>query len=88
MEQIKDTATITAYDVQRFKRSKVNGSVSPNGVKYEVKITEYIETPCENCAFAINGKMGNNCPRLISQSNPVCFANNRPDNESVYFRKI
>ena len=79
---------LTDKQIIRLSRYSVNSYVLSNGKKYRVCKTEFTETPCEKCRFCENGKMGNNCPRLPEHKNPICFAKNRPDKESVYFGKI
>lgn len=84
---INNEAPLTEKQIARLAIYSVSKYVLSNGKKYRVCKTEYSETPCEKCRFSDKGKMGTNCPRLPEQKNPVCFATNRPDKESVYFGK-
>ena len=79
---------LTPKQVVQFQKGKVGNYIMISRERFKIHLSKYSETPCEKCHFTDNGKMGANCPKLSNQSNPVCFARNRDDNESVYFRKI
>ena len=67
---------------QRYKRTRVDHTLTLDGVEYTAKETPFEEDICSMCIFK---EIGDHCPKLEKHSTPVCFAVNRPDGKSVYF---